>query len=204
MIAVIQKVHFCRVLPLPSPRWWQVVCESWLFDTRLSKQVCRSRLGYDGSASRTMNAPVLTTAFNSAKISLRVFLYRDFGERIEDPRMFYCHQWSYRETRDYLSAIILKSHLTLQVILPARASLVTPSLIDDSARPKYYIVPGSIYLSFSLVDFKNGPEYVNRGIIKVFTPLIKKFSSFLFFFWGTHLLFFISFDNVHSSIPKYL
>ena len=31
--------------------------------------------------------------------------------------------------------IILKSHLTLQVILPARASLVTPSLIDDSARP---------------------------------------------------------------------
>ena len=34
MIAVIQKVHFCRVLPLPSPRWWRVVCESWSFDTR--------------------------------------------------------------------------------------------------------------------------------------------------------------------------
>ena len=31
--------------------------------------------------------------------------------------------------------IILKSRRTLQVILPARASLVTPSLIDDSARP---------------------------------------------------------------------
>ena len=34
--------------------------------------------------------------------------------------------------------IILKSRLTLQVILPAHASLVTPSLIDDSARHKYY------------------------------------------------------------------
>ena len=133
MITVIQKVHFCRVLPLPSPRWWRGVYESWLFDTRLSQQIGRSRLGYDGSASRTFNAPVLTTAFNSAKISLLVFLYRDFGERIEDPRMFYCHQC--RETRDYLSVIILKSRLTLQVILPACASLVTPSLIDDSARP---------------------------------------------------------------------
>ena len=40
-----------------------------------------------------------------------------------------------RETRDNTSVIILKSRLTLQVILSARASLVTPSLIDDSARP---------------------------------------------------------------------
>ena len=39
------------------------------------------------------------------------------------------------ETRDIISVIILKSRLILQVILPARASLVTPSLIDDSARP---------------------------------------------------------------------
>ena len=39
------------------------------------------------------------------------------------------------ETRDITSEIILKSRLTLQVILPARVSLVTPSLIDDSARP---------------------------------------------------------------------
>ena len=39
------------------------------------------------------------------------------------------------ETRDNTSVIILKSRLTLQVILPARFSLVTPSLIDDSARP---------------------------------------------------------------------
>ena len=37
------------------------------------------------------------------------------------------------ETRDNSSVIILKSRLSLQVILPARASLVTPSLIDDSA-----------------------------------------------------------------------
>ena len=36
------------------------------------------------------------------------------------------------ETRDNTSVIILKSRLTLQVILPARASLVTPSLTDDS------------------------------------------------------------------------
>ena len=79
----------------------------------------------------TFNAPVLTTAFNSAKISLFVFLYRDFGEQIKDPRMFDVTS----ETRDNTSVIILKSRLTLQVILPARASLVTPSLIDDSARP---------------------------------------------------------------------
>ena len=40
------------------------------------------------------------------------------------------------ETRDNTSVIILKSRLNLQVILPARAGLVTPSLIDDSALPK--------------------------------------------------------------------
>ena len=39
------------------------------------------------------------------------------------------------ETRDIKSLNILKSRLTLQVILPARASLVTSLLIDDSARP---------------------------------------------------------------------
>ena len=39
------------------------------------------------------------------------------------------------ERRDNSSVIILESRLTLLVILPARASLVTPSLIDDSARP---------------------------------------------------------------------
>ena len=39
------------------------------------------------------------------------------------------------ETRDNASVIILKSRLTLQVILRACPSLVTPSLIDDSARP---------------------------------------------------------------------
>ena len=82
-------------------------------------------------ASGTFNTPVLTTAFNSAKISLLVFLYRDFGEQIEDPRMFDVTS----ETRDDTSVIILKSRLTLPVILPALACLVTPSLIDDSARP---------------------------------------------------------------------
>ena len=38
------------------------------------------------------------------------------------------------ETRDNSSLVILKSRLTLHVILLARASVVTPSLIDDSAR----------------------------------------------------------------------
>ena len=82
-------------------------------------------------AAGTFNAPVLTTAFNSPKISLLVFLYRDFREQIEYPRMFDVTS----ETRDNISVIILKSRLTLQVILPARSSLVTPSLIDGSARP---------------------------------------------------------------------
>ena len=36
------------------------------------------------------------------------------------------------ETRDNTSVIILKSRLTFQIIQPARASLMTPSLIDDS------------------------------------------------------------------------
>ena len=39
------------------------------------------------------------------------------------------------KTRDDTSVIILKSRLTSQDILPARASLVTRSLIDDSALP---------------------------------------------------------------------
>ena len=39
------------------------------------------------------------------------------------------------ETRDITSGIILKSRLTLQVILPARVCLVSPSLINDSACP---------------------------------------------------------------------
>ena len=39
------------------------------------------------------------------------------------------------ETHDDTSVIILKSRLTLQVIWPARASLLAPSLIDDSTRP---------------------------------------------------------------------
>ena len=50
---------------------------------------------------------------------------------MEDPRTFVVTS----ETRDNTSVIISKSRLTLQVILPVRASLVTPSQIDDSARP---------------------------------------------------------------------
>ena len=84
-----------------------------------------------GWGLETFDSPVLKAAFNSAKILLLVFLYRDFGEQIEDPQMFDVTS----ETRDNSSVIILKSHLTLLVIRPARASLVTLSLIDDSACP---------------------------------------------------------------------
>ena len=48
---------------------------------------------------------------------------------MEDPRMFDVPS----ETRDNTSLIILKSRLTLQIILSARASLMTLSLIVDSA-----------------------------------------------------------------------
>ena len=102
------------------------VGESWLLT-----RACHSRLGRMGRGLGTFDSPVLKAAFNSAKISLLIFLYRDLGEQIEDPRMFDVTS----ETHDSSSVIILKSRLTLQVILPARASLVTPSLIDDSARP---------------------------------------------------------------------
>ena len=90
-----------------------------------------SRLVWTDRGLGTFDSPVLKAAFNSTKISWLVFLYRDFGEQIEDPRMFDVTS----ETRDITSVIILRSRLTLQVILPARASLVTPSLIDDSAYP---------------------------------------------------------------------
>ena len=92
---------------------------------------CHSRLGRTDSGLVTFDSPVLKAAFNSPKISLLVFLYRDLGEKIEDPRMFDVTS----ERRDNTSVIILKSRLTLQVILSARAGLVTPLLIDDSARP---------------------------------------------------------------------
>ena len=39
------------------------------------------------------------------------------------------------ETRDNTSVIIFKSRITLPVILPARTSFETLSLIDDSACP---------------------------------------------------------------------
>ena len=126
MITATRKVHFSYVLLLLSSWWWRGVGESWLLT-----HTCHCRLGRTGRGLGTLDSPVLKAAFNSAKISLLVFLYRDFGEQIEDSRMFDVTS----ETQDNSSVIILKSHLTLQVILPTRASLVTPSLIDDSARP---------------------------------------------------------------------
>ena len=126
MIAATRKVHFSYVLLLPSSWWWRGVGESWLLT-----HACHSRLVRTGRGLGTFNLPVLKAAFNSAKISWLVFLYRNFWEQIEYPRMFDVTS----KTRDCSSVIILKSRLILQVILPARASLVTPSLIDDSARP---------------------------------------------------------------------
>ena len=59
------------------------VGESWLLT-----HACHSRLGRTGRGLGTFDLPVLKTAFNSAKISWLDFLYRDFREQIEDPRMF--------------------------------------------------------------------------------------------------------------------
>ena len=69
---------------------------------------CHSRLGRTDRGLGTFDSPVLKAAFNSLKISLLVFLYRDFGEQIEDPRMFDVTS----ETRDYTPEIISKSRLT--------------------------------------------------------------------------------------------
>ena len=84
-----------------------------------------------GRGLGTFDSPFLKAAFNSPKILLLIFLYRDFGEQIEDLRMLDVTS----ETRENSSVIILKSRLTLQVTLPACASLVTLSLIDDSVHP---------------------------------------------------------------------
>ena len=131
MIAVTRKVHFSCAPLLPSSWWCVGVGESWLMTHACHSRYVVADWGRTGRGLRTFNAPVLTTAFNSAKISLLVFLYRDFEEQVEDPRMFDVTS----ETRNSSSVIIFKKSLTLQVILSARASHVTPSLIDDSARP---------------------------------------------------------------------
>ena len=126
MINATRKVPSSPFLSVVTGCGWELAVWHTPVTADRSKQTGVGRI----EATGTFNAPVLTTAFNSAKIPLLIFLYRDFGEQIEDPRMFDVT----RETRDDTSVIILKSHLILQFILPARASLVTPSLIDDSAR----------------------------------------------------------------------
>ena len=100
MIAATRKVHFICILLLPSFWWWRGVGETWLLT-----HACHSRLGSTGRGPGTFDSPVLKAAFNSAKISLLVFLYRDFGEQIEDHRMFDVNS----ETRDSSFVIILKS-----------------------------------------------------------------------------------------------
>ena len=130
IVAKFILVTFFFSLPIGGD---SCVGENWLLTH--AWQIGCSRLGRMGRGLGTFDAPVLKAAFNSPKISWLVFLYRDFGEQIEDPRMFNVTSETDVNTYDNSSVIILKSCLTLQVILPARTSLVTPSLIDDSAHP---------------------------------------------------------------------
>ena len=77
---------FRYVLPFPS-FWWRrrmsVIAGCWHAPDIWIVS------GWVGRAwgSWTVDTPVLNPAFSSAKISCLVFLYRDFGEQIEDPRM---------------------------------------------------------------------------------------------------------------------
>ena len=123
------KSSFRYILPLPSS-WWQrrvsMIAGCWHAPDRWVVTGWVGRIG----VSLTFDAPVSKPAFNSAKISWLVFLYIwRTNRRSQNVR---CHQWNCRKTRDNSCVIILKSRLTLQVILPARARFVTFSLIDDS------------------------------------------------------------------------
>ena len=116
-------------LLLPSSWCWRGVCESWLFDIRLSQQIGRNRLGYDGSEpSEPWTHPfwqLPSTLPKSHNLSSYIEILKNKSKIIEcSMSLVMIHLWFF-----------LKSRLTLQVILPARASLVTLSLIDDSARP---------------------------------------------------------------------
>ena len=108
MIVATRKVHLSYVLLLPSSWWWRGVGESWLL-----MHACHSRLGRTGRGLGTFDWPVLKPTFNSAKISWLVFLYRDFGEQIEDPRMFDVAS----ETRDYHPCLPWISYATKKLIL---------------------------------------------------------------------------------------
>ena len=80
------------------------------------------------------------------------FLYRAFGEQIEDLRTFDVTS----ETRDNTSVIILKLRLTLQVILPARANLVILSL-SAPVRNITYVVVWPFLLCVEVVCKVNWP-----------------------------------------------
>ena len=79
MIAVIWKVHFLLRLSIPFLRGWQSVCVRAGCLTR----ACHSRLGSTVRAFEPLTRLFFKAAFNSPKISLLFFLYRDFGERIK-------------------------------------------------------------------------------------------------------------------------
>ena len=56
-----------------------------MVESLLLTNACHSRVGRTGRVLGTFDLPGLKAAFNSVKISLPVFLYRDLGEKIEDP-----------------------------------------------------------------------------------------------------------------------
>ena len=116
-----------KFLFLASSRWWQGECENWQFDTRLSQQIGRSRLGYDGSGPPEPLMHPFWQLPSTLPKSHYLFSYIEILEN--KSKILECSMSLVKHV------IILKSRLTLQIILSARSSLVTPSLIDDSARP---------------------------------------------------------------------
>ena len=72
MIAATRKSHFNCFLPLGGD-------EVWVRPGSLT-HACHSRLGRTDRGLGTFDSLVLKAALDSPKISLLIFLYRDFGE----------------------------------------------------------------------------------------------------------------------------
>ena len=144
------------------------VDESWLLTD--AWQIGRSRLGRRGRGLGTSDVPVLKAAFNSPKISwLVLFIERLWETNRRSPNVR-CHQWNCREALDNSSVIILKSRLTFPVLLPARASFVTPRwLTTDDALARFRRQCPSVILHFVGKFFKLvlGYEPVPRISIKL-------------------------------------
>ena len=92
-------------------------------------QLGRNRLGRMGWGLLDFWRTCFETCLQFCQTCFLILRFWRTNRRSQNVR---CHQWNCRKTRDNSCVIILKSHLTLQVILPARARFVTFSLIDDS------------------------------------------------------------------------